>query len=490
MSFTIVKDLRKSGKLDEALLLANQDLDNNPEELWNKRSAGWVFHDYLRKFASDKNYPSFLEYLNKLISLELPAGENMIFDFCTTQISRMIFFLSSETNIDYNKIDKLFKFVKLFHLSKPSETYSFLFKALHKAFKNHDDYLSMADWWDFSHFRQEDYQPEVFQDRKIMSLAEQAYIAYAKSLLEGESSDFGVAFSPKTINKNKIRAFLPQLDKIIEEHPEFLYLSYFKAKLLLALGHKENVLSSFIPFAKRKDNHFWVWELMSDVFPSDDEKKIACLCKALSLNTPDTFLVKTRQKLAELLVNEKKYKEAKTEISLIAKTRNENNWKIPEKILQWEASDWFLNTEQNKDNHAFYMTMSPLAVEILFEDIPEETIVVEFVNKDKQILNFVKDKSKHGFFQYSGLCRDPEAGDVLSVRFISGENQGFFKIGSAKKLNADSSCGAINTFEGKVKIIEPMNFGFVNDVFIHPSMIKEENILPGQQLTGKSHFII
>ena len=53
MSFKEVKELRQQGKLKEALELAQSDLEQNPEDIWNKRSIAWVYYDYL-KIATDE----------------------------------------------------------------------------------------------------------------------------------------------------------------------------------------------------------------------------------------------------------------------------------------------------------------------------------------------------------------------------------------------------------------------------------------------------
>jgi len=68
------------------------------------------------------------------------------------------------------------------------------------------------------------------------------------------------------------------------------------------------------------------------------------------------------------------------------------------------------------------------AEEILFQDIPEEIIAVEFVNENKSMLNFVKDKRKFGFFNYSGNLTKPQIGDLLKVRFNGDGQDGFYKI--------------------------------------------------------------
>lgn len=65
-----------------------------------------------------------------------------------------------------------------------------------------------------------------------MSIVEQAYIAYSKKLLDGEI--VGPHFNDRMINKDKINEFIPKLDVIINDHPEYDYPAFYKAKLLLA----------------------------------------------------------------------------------------------------------------------------------------------------------------------------------------------------------------------------------------------------------------
>jgi hypothetical protein len=486
MPFKEVKELRKSGKLEEALTMANQDLEKEPANIWNKRSIAWVYHDYLKEYATKDNFEKFIDYLIKLKALELPADEKMVFDTCAYQIGKLIFSFANDEHIDYSKVNSLFENVKTFHFTKPSESYSFLYKAFHKCYKNWTNYLQFADWWGFDNFSSQDYLSEEFKGKKIMSVVEQAYIAYSKKLLEGESKEVEGFILPKAIDKIKIKEFLHKLDYINENHPEYQYPPYFKAKLLLALGDEKEVLTNFIPFAKKKRNDFWVWELLADTFQPVDERKMACLCKALSLKTPNEFLINTRQKLTDILIKQNKFQEAKTEIEKILLARNDNNWKIPKQISEWTEQDWFKNNASLKDNFSFYKQYLKSAEEILFADIPEETVIIEFVNENKSIINFVKDKSKHGFFSYSGMIEKPKIGDLINVRF-SGEGQdGFYKVLSIKKSSSDSVCNAIKDFQGNLKMREPASFGFVEDIFVEPSLIVKHELNKNDMIKGKA----
>lgn len=484
MSFKEIKELRKAGKLEEALEMASQALEAEPENIWNKRAAAWVYYDYLKKFSQPDSFDSFRENLIKIKDLELPEDEKMVFDNCAWQIGSMVFGLQRADHVAYEKVSELFEIIREFHFTIPSEAYSIIYKAFHKGYQNWSKYLVFADWWDFENLRPEDYLKEEFKGKKIMSIAEQAYIAYSKKLLEGEPLDaFG---HQRAIDKDKIQSFLPHLDRIITKHPDYQYPPYFKAKLLLALGNEENVLSAFLPFAKQKRNDFWVWELMAEILSEDPNIQFACYCKALSLKTPEDFLVKLRQTFAEVLVSRKMYDEAKTEIQVVITTREKQGWKLPNLVVQWTAQGWYKSATTKKDNRDLYLRHLKKAEEVLFQDIPEEFVAVEFVNENKKILNFVKDKQKYGFFNYSSYLDKPQIGDLLKVRLKGDGQTGFFKLLTVKELEADVKSDVIKIFKGTLKIIHPHNFGFVEDIFVMPELIQVNSLSDGQETIGKA----
>ncbi len=500
MSFKEVKELRQSNNLADAYTLAKEDLLNGPEDIWNKRSLAWVLYDYLKINSTEEQYELFIKYLKELKELDLPENENMIYDNSAWQIGKLIFDINKSQQIDYNKIDQLFSVINVFHFSKPSEAFSFLFKAFHKGYKNWHNYLSFADWWDFDNFREDDYKKEEFNGRSIMSIAEQAYIGYSKKLIERlDTCNVGFAeYDEYESIKNKIIAFIPKLDKIIIDHPDYQYPQYFKVKLQLAIGDRNNLLNSFIPFARQKRNDFWVWELLSEIFSNDETNKLACLCKALSCKSPNDFLVRVREHFVDLLIPRKDYTQAKYEIEEIIKTRNENNWKIPQKIQNWTKEDWFIKTELASDNKYYYKKYIPIAEAILFEDVPEEIVVVEHVNSEKKILNFIASKTKHGYFKYDKQIDDVQIGDFLRVKFVpenntSQTNTSFnsyetnhkhYKVLALSKTNEIPRQDIIKNFEGIINIRDEQKFGFVEDIFIEPNLIKSFNINNNDLING------
>lgn len=484
MSAKEVTILRKAGKLEEALSMAQQDMQTDPENIWNKRSIAWVYFAFLQLNSTPEKQDNFIKYLRKLVSLQLPEDDKMVFDYSASQISKIVFAITREQNIDFSKINELFELIKNIHLTQPSESYSFIYRAFHKIHENWDRYLEFADWWNFKNFRLEDYSKEEFKGKQIMSIVEQAYLAYAKNLLikKEVSGDFN---DENSEIKDRVISFLPSLSELIERHPEYQYPPYMKAKLLLALGDNDNLLSALLPFAKAKRNDFWVWDVLSEAFPENDDRHLSCLCRAVMCKTSEDFLVKVRQKLTASLISKSLYAEAKVQIDKIISTRQSNEWTIPSQIKAWQNQTWYQKTTYNVNSYQFLKERAILADEILFSDEPEETIVVEFVNLDKKILNFVTEGRKSGYFKFEGKLNNPKIGDILEVRIKPKGDEGFYHLLTAKNSKKYPE-SLIKKYNGKVKMNSEKRFGFVEDIFVESWLIKDRMIQPNTLVSGEA----
>lgn len=484
MSFNEVKNLRKSGDIERALEMALENYTQNSNDIWNKRALAWVYYDFTKKYAQENNVELFLETIHKIKELELPSEEKMIFDNLIWAYNTLFRHIYSQKIINYTEAKRVKESLLGLHFSFPSENFSRLIGALHKTFKDESSYASLAEKSFFNYLRPEDFLPTEYNGRKIMPLAEQIYISYCKALIKGESSMLinngflNVKYPP---NKQRIADFLPNLNKIIETNPNYTFLPYFKAKMEIILG-EENALQTFIPFAKKKKNDYWVWQLMSEII-KDDETEFACLCKALSLRSPEQFLGKIRQLLAERLIKKHFFNEARTEIDLIIAEKTKNEQKIPNQILLWKEQDWYQKAANLGTNIKLYNQYKSLADKILYDDIEERIVVVQSVNEDKKILNFIQSREKSGFFKYQNFLKNPKVGDILKVRLEEKEN-GFCKLITAK-IDNESISECVKSFNGKISIF-PQGFGFVNDVFLASYLLQENKIMNGEFISGKS----
>ena len=475
-----VKELRKNGQLQEALAMALLDLEKEPENIWTKRALSWVYYDLLKKHADAHDFEDFTETLEKVKELGMPADEIMFFENLAWPLSNVFRFLAKQNTKDFAKISALYLLTKEFPIARPGKSFSVLYAAIHKAYKDFAQYTEVIDELGLENLSPEDFEEEEFSGKKNMSLAEQVYIAYAKHLEEGEPVD---SYGHRQVDTAKIQEFMPLLEDLIEKHPNYVYPPYFKAKLLLKLG-ADDVMTSFLPFARKKKGDYWVWQLLAEIYRDQPEIVFAGYCKALSLGAKDEFLVKIRQKLAGLLIAEGKYAEAKAEIENILNVKEKTGTRIPNEIQSWVNADWYKNVESIRNNYTLYSQYAPEAEELLFADLPEETVVVEFVNHDRKILNFVKDQNKNGFFKYDRLLRDPQIGDVLKVRFRDNPNEGRYMVYTVKAGNPEE-CSALKEVNGDLRTI-PSGSGFLGDVFVDKAIIAKFGLTSGQKIEGKA----
>jgi hypothetical protein len=172
---------------------------------------------------------------------------------------------------------------------------------------------------------------------------------------------------------------------------------------------------------------------------------------------------------------------------LLVHARSEHGFRIPAEVTNWQAMDWYKTAVPTKSNFVFYKAYIPIAEALLFSDVPEEFVIVEFVNADKKILNFIASETKFGFLKYDRYFSDVRVGDTLKVRFQGGSNEGMHQLYTAIKVKDDHFQGKfMKQVSGKVKIPQGKTFGFIEDVFIHPSLINRFKIFDGQDFSASA----
>ena len=156
-------------------------------------------------------------------------------------------------------------------------------------------------------------------------------------------------------------------------------------------------------------------------------------------------------------------------------------------MVNWHSQEWYKNATVQRSNLDFYKKYIQEAESILFYDVPEELIIVEFVNTDKKIINFIASESKYGFLKYDRFFRDVKIGDVIKVRFQSGSNEGMHQLYTAVKINDENfKKQFFIEVEGQVRIQEGKPFGFLKDIFIHPSLVSKLNLKDGISFKGNA----
>lgn len=461
---TDITALRKAGQLAEAFTLATELLAAEPDNVWTKRAMGWVRFERLKAVAKSKAPDEFMQEwvaLSKLVA-DNPADETMLTNQAVWQAVSHLFSLGLSTKVN-DVLNVVFVSVQHWSFERPSDLYSALLRAFLKAGKTWSGLGEFLTWWQLSNLRPEDYLPGITNDgKKMMAMAEQAYIAYAKQVL----------LHPEP---TVIRALIADLETLHEQHPEYQYPPYYQAKLLVATGSKEEAMTALMPFARRKQNEFWLWDLLADLYDDEPEKAVACLCRAVSCTAQEKFLVNARLSLAVKLNEAGKFNEALTELTKSVKARQDEGWNVAanyagavEKLVEKGAVIL-------ADNKALYRQYRPIADDLLYADIPEQIGIVTYLNVDKKVAHFNVSRTVSGHFKYEGSMARVQPGDFVAVRLEqrTGREGKFWVPLSAKLTDKTPSEEIFKSFAGPVKRVDGKGFGFVDNVFISPALLKD-----------------
>ena len=495
MSFSDIKELRKNGKLREAYQLAKKEMEQAVQNgdskalMWGKRGMSWVLYDYLKERVANleervtnEELSNLIKVLENIQKLKLPHDEEMFFEQFTWKLAQAVKTINEAGNENNfaTRVKSIFRITQNFELSGFSDPYRFLLIYFHNALKSEPEYLELVDWWDTDNFTKKDFKgKEGTNGRTYSSLAEQVYTNYSKHLVQANEEG--------KISDEFIHSYLVKLDKVISQHDEFKFLRYRKAQLLLALGRDDEAINSFLPFARMNRKQTWVWELLGDLHRKDQELQLSCYCKALSIKNKEEFKNKIRMKLVTLLINKSLWDEAKTEVDKYYDFRMQQGWKVSNRVNQWVSAPWYNKATSKEGNKGFYNEKAKSVNKMLYGDLPETLVVVEYVNREKSILNFIKAGKVQGFFNYSDFDISPEVGDVFRVKMNAEGDSGYYEVYSLEKTDEEPEADLLMDVQGVVNIQTDNSFGFINgqkSIFVDPGTVKKYDLSDGDEIKG------
>ena len=453
--------LCKSERVQEAYNLAKADLEQ--EKTWAKLTTGRALYYCIKKDADSGQYEQLIMHLDELLSLEqLKENESTIFwigYFAKRHLAPRAIDTPTRLSLLFSKL-KEFSF-------NPGKSYS----ALLEGFIRCDSWPKLnefLEWWNLDNLTPEDYQlVEIAPGRKIISIAERAYIAKSKALLR--LNDLG-----------RIEEFLPQLDELMTKHPEMVYPGYFYGKLLLSLGTTpEDALKVIVPFAKRKSTEFWVWQLLSDVFTNDQEKQLSCLVRAVHCRTQENFLGKVRIKLAALYIQRNQFDFAKYQIDKVTQCYLPQGWHLPYEVDCWIHQPWINTVTSNDRDPLDYMAITN---EILGIKTEEAVAVVTYIDSNTQKVTMIYGYEKR---MSQKLRFRVGIGVTLKLNY-SINSDGKPRILSAGKCEFPTDFNYAKVVEGTIKKRSEWAFAFLHygdeKAFVSPNVVNKYNVSDGEKV--------
>ena len=250
----------------------------------------------------------------------------------------------------------LFDYLSL-NVEKPSKLHSLMLQMAGKLGDNFN-FTHYLQHWNPELFQVEDYQPQHGQDgKKYDPLFERAIQQASKQANKNHDID-------------SLNFLLPYLTDAIERYPSNIWLIFYKAKTLLALGQISEAMSSAITIAKAKSNEFWAWELLGDCSQIGSDQALSCYCKALTCSSEINFTSKVKGKLASLLIQKELFGEAKYEVDQVIQFKQQSGQNITEPFSSLVQQAWYLSAISTTSNTGLYSIHQEAAESLLYSQLP------------------------------------------------------------------------------------------------------------------------
>ena len=527
MSYKEVTQLRLNGQLDEALEMANADLEND-KSAWSYRALFWVLHAQCKQHLSDGQDDQASELVEQMKEI-LPNMEEeqdsiaiKQLDFLEMQLMphSAIIKQADQDSRDDRKVDSAFDSIKgvlndetlelddfqqrtvgwiiyryakhalerkqaynvrlalslyfKLNVERPSTLHSSILRiavGLEGEFKNEFKFTAFFKMWGFDQFIDEDWEQFKTEDgKKLPSLAEKAIGRYCKELVDdhiGDVPDEFVALIEKA--RGKFRG-----DGKIE-------LNY--ARMLVARGDTDRAINAYRKVTE-KIPQAYVWQELAEVI-DDREIKQAILCKVITMQRDEQFLGDTRLKLASQLIDEGNYSAAKHELDTYYQARQARGWNVKPPFNEL-ARRIPAGTQATASNKTLYQSKLGRLTAFLYPDVKAtvmfyngKTFNNKFGKKRAKLImsdgrsiqiapNKLPQQRRQPYYfytvKYTKTDRGLEPLEIIPLDTQEGMKH-FEIISGAVRINTNKA--------GKA-------FGFVGDCYIHQSLLG--NVTNCQQL--------
>lgn len=441
--FKEINNLRKSWKLEEAYNLAIQEYNKNPDDKFIKSAYSWVLYDYIKK---SNNINDFENYFQEFLALNIESSWEVDIKWMICNI--LYNFLKQEKNINnYKKI--LLYYTKL-NLDINSETHKFIFIYIFKKekdenFKKQFDLVEFIKLVPFEIFKKSSFHEEYKTEDwiKVPTLFEKIITIIWEKIKNSKNTNdlWDIDFLEKV------------LKYWIEKNWKWAW--YYLWKLFLIKWDYTLALKYIKEVVKKEKTQFWSWCLLWEILLKlwKNDLYFSWLSKSLSVWKDDDFLNNLRlEYLSEL---EKRWfeNEANIELNKIIENKIKNWYKIDEELIKLKNKKWFKeNTSWN--NYNFYKKFINDIEKFLYEDIPNTIIYIKYINKEKNIINFIGKNREKWFFNYWNININwLNIWDIIYAKIEKVDNEYY----NVFNLNTDSKLIISDIFKFENIIINNIN---------------------------------
>lgn len=456
----------KAGRVSEACDIAKADYEACPDNLWTQIGLGWALYYKISDAVLQKDCGKLIASIRDLSELDLLNGESgeMIFTNVAWKLAGYVKTLPASNPSEADLLFSLFKKIEF----NPSKGYSYLLSAYMKL-ENWSGAADFFEWWNLDNLQPEDYKPfKMPSGKQSMSLAERAYIGYAKALL-------------RSGDKRRIEAFIPKMESLMENHPEMLYPGYFCGKLMIATGVcKDDVLGIVVPFVRKKKTEFWAWQLLADIYNDEPDRRLACLLRAVHSRAKEEFLGKVRLALAAAYLSRGDAARAKQHIDLSVRCYLSRGWRLPREVEDLTRQPWMQSAKADGSDGIEWQRATDC---ILAIGAHKSLAVVTYVDQAAKRASVVYGEKLRTQVRLSDLHCKVSVGDLLTLHWIPESDGKTAVVGAERISNMESAeTSYVKSVSGAVKQRNGREYAFLTDCFVPPALVARAQLTDGRRV--------
>jgi len=431
--FQTIKELRQRGKPVDAWNTGYRVLQDEPDNLFLKRSLYWACYDGIKaiqgRVAHRKNkIPTKQEQQD--ISSWISCIESLALPLPCEELNFRFFNLFRENGEHY---EAFIKFVL-------------------------DHSQNLFSWPDdFTPYQGEKYESPSQVVKQARTVAK-GWLAYRKQW---------------NIDLEVLLSFLDMADRKAKDHNKtWLHQDY--AKCLIVSKNYEAARNFVLPIVRTKVSEFWAWGLLAATYiDSNPSRAVACYAKGLGECREAKYSVKMRGALASLLASHGDPEKASALLCSIADIYSSEGWKLKSEYEDLMAQPWFDASVAGTVNlDQFFSTAGAQAKNLLYDKTTTHTGVVASIHKSGKGFNvYLSDDLtipvRKGIYATKSL---PSVGDWVSVTYARTSDS--TEVLEAVPSDAITLPG-VETEVGELQV-NPKGFAFVGNTFVAPDLVVQE----------------
>jgi hypothetical protein len=236
-----------------------------------------------------------------------------------------------------------------------------------------------------------------------------------------------------------------------------------------------------------------VWTLLGQTFElSDSDKATTCYFHAVHVAGQSQEVANTRIALACLLASAGRFDDAAIQTRKALEYRSQNNFSVPQALMQMAGSDWF-RARTNRTDLTREPDVRDAAEAIAFGGESGEIVyragVIDHQNAEKALAHIafsIDEGVVLPYRRFKGIS-DMGVGDIIEVGLADDDHRAI----KWRKSIATTLDGFFRQFAGELTQQIGQSFGFVvtednERIFVHPNLMGESALSAGPSVTCRA----